>query len=80
VADDETESGGIEGGNLGDVEDVETGKLLAGCGVEIKDVDYGKRFEDAVHLICSEGSREPEDERAAFLIFNTLDGELRTLP
>ena len=80
VADDETESGGIEGRNVSDVEDVETGKLLAGRGVEIKDVDHGKRLEDAVHLICSEGSREPEDERAAFFIFDAFNGELRTLP
>lgn len=80
VADDETEAGGIEGGNIGDVEDVETWKLLAGPRVEVKDVDHDERFEDAVHFVCSEGSREPEDERAVFFIFDAFNGELRTLP
>ena len=80
MTDDKTEPRGIQSGNVGDIEDVESGTLLAWGRLEFEDVDDGERFEDAVHIVGRESSGELEDEHASFFIFDSFDGELRTLP
>jgi len=56
MTDDETKAGGVESRNVGDVEDVEGRTLFACWWFEFENVDDCKGLEDAVHLVCSEGS------------------------
>lgn len=80
MTDDQTEAGGVQCGNVGDIEDVEGWAFLARRRLEFEDVDDGQGFEDAVHFVRCKGSREPEDEDASLLVLDAFNGEFRTLP
>jgi hypothetical protein len=80
MTDDEAETGGIQAGDLGNVEDVQRGPLFAGGWLELEDVDDSQGLEDRVHVVGCESSSELEDENASFFIFCAFDGELLTLP
>ena len=80
MTDDEAKAGGVHGGDVGDVEDVEGWALLARRWFEFEDVHGGQGFEDAIHVVRCKGSAEPKDEHALFFIFNAFDFKLGTLP
>jgi hypothetical protein len=80
MTDNQSETGGIESRNLGDVEDVEGWTFFARRRFKLENVDNSERFEDGVHVVGREASSEPEDEYASVLIQDAFDGELWTLP
>ena len=80
MTDDQAEAGGVQCGNVRDVEDVESWAFFAGRGLEFEDVDDSQGLEDAVHFIRRKGSREPEDEDAPLLVLDAFNGKFRTLP
>jgi len=71
-----TQAGGIQIGNIGQVEDVEGRRRVARRGLETQLFVQGNGPESAEHIACGEGSAETDDQRAGSFAFLACDSEL----